>query len=117
MFDVANIVDPTLNTEITAFAGFGLCDPTDVACNTTGLIYFQPYYRVIDKQFAAFGEVTFKFTDTLKATVGLRVAKLDTVGQSEYGGPFAAAEPVLSDQSQSEKPVTPKAVLSWPTLS
>ena len=107
-----NITDPALISEIQNFAGFSLCAPDDVPCNTSGLIYFQPYYRVIDKQIAAFGELTFKFTDTLKATVGVRIAKLDTDGQSLYGGPFAGAS-VQSNQSQSEKPVTPKAVLSW----
>ena len=55
-----------------------------------GLIYSQPYYRVIDKQLAGFGEVDFKLTDTLKAIAGVRVSDTRYDGSSNYSGPFVS---------------------------
>ena len=68
---------------------------------------------MVDKQFAVFGEVTYKFTDTLKATVGLRVSKVDFTGSTFAGGPFLGTPDSGTSASSSEKPVTPKVVLSW----
>jgi outer membrane receptor protein involved in Fe transport len=67
---------------------------------------------VVDKQLAAFGEATFKFTDTLKATAGLRVSKLDFTGTVWETGGFLGTT-ISTRAGASEKPVTPKAVLSW----
>jgi iron complex outermembrane receptor protein len=51
-------------------------------------------------------------TQTKKATVGLRVSKLDYTGSVAETGPFLATT-IVTQGSASEKPVTPKAVLSW----
>jgi outer membrane receptor protein involved in Fe transport len=71
----------------------------------------------VDRQVALFGETSFKFTDTLKATVGLRVAKVDSVGTSlqSTGGLVAPnlAGVVVRLNSPTERPVTPKFVLAW----
>ncbi len=120
-----NIYDPTLDSEVLAYTtahpeiwpagGFGVCDPTTfaLAC-PNGQIYYGQLDKVVDKQLAAFGEVTYKITDTLKATVGLRVSKLDYTGYLYNYGPFlGAATPVGSTTSATDKPVTPKAVLAW----
>jgi iron complex outermembrane recepter protein len=114
-----NIIDPTLNQEIINYTSnlpggpFSLCTPGNPALQCPGgLIYAGPVDKVIDRQIAAFGELTFKFTDTLKATAGLRVSKLDYTGSTAETGPFLGAT-IISQSSSTEKPVTPKAVLSW----
>ena len=110
-----DIVDPTLDSEAIAFTGGqrSICIPGDpvFAC-PNGLILHAPTQRVVDRQLAAFGEVTFKLTGTVKATVGLRVSKIDYTGSNYITGPFQAST-FVSDSSGSERPVTPKAVLSW----
>jgi len=102
-----NIFDATLDAE----TGGNVCSPTLPCPN--GEIFTGPVDRVIDKQIAAFGELTFKFTDTLKATAGVRVSKVDFTGSTYAGGPFLGTPNSGTQASSSEKPVTPKAVLSW----
>jgi len=89
---------------------YDLCDPLECP---NGRIFHGPVDRVVDKQIAVFGEVTYKFTDTLKATVGLRVSKVDFTGTTFAGGPFLGTPDSGTSASSSEKPVTPKAVFSW----
>ena len=55
-----------------------------------GEIFYGPVDRFVDKQIALFGEATFKFTDTLNATAGLRVSKVDFTGTTYSGGPSSA---------------------------
>jgi iron complex outermembrane receptor protein len=109
-----NIIDPTLNSEVLAYSGptpaVPVCTPTLPCPN--GVIFSGPLDRVVDKQIAAFGEVTFKLTDTFKATVGLRVSKLDYTGSVSETGGFLGTT-IVTQSSATEKPVTPKAVLSW----
>jgi iron complex outermembrane recepter protein len=109
-----NIIDPTLNSEVLAFSGPNPPVPVCTAALPcpTGLIFNGPVDRVIDKQIAAFGEVAFKLTDTFKATVGLRVSKLDYTGSVAETGGFLGTT-IVTSSSATEKPVTPKAVLSW----
>ncbi len=113
-----NIYDQNLRGEILNYslAAYGppavdICAPPLDCPN--GEIFYGPVDRVIDKQIAAFGEATFKFTDTLKATVGLRVSKVDFTGSTYAGGSFLGAPNSGTQASSSEKPITPKAVLSW----
>jgi len=101
-----NIYDATLDAESGGNVCFFLACPN-------GEIFYGPEDRVIDKQIAAFGEATFKFTDTLKATAGLRVSKVDFTGSTFAGGAFLGTPNSGTQASSSEKPVTPKAVLSW----
>jgi outer membrane receptor protein involved in Fe transport len=109
------IIDPTLNGEVIAYSGTP--NPPVPVCTASlpcpgGLIYNGPTDRVFDKQLALFGELTFKFTDTLKATAGLRLSKLDFTGIVAETGGFLGTT-IVSEGGASEKPVTPKAVLSW----
>ncbi len=106
------IIDPTLNSEVIAYTGGAdsVCYPGQECPG--GLILNGPVDTVIDKQLAAFGEVAFRLTDTFKATVGLRVSKLDYTGSTAITGPFLGTT-VDSQSSGTEKPVTPKVVLSW----
>jgi len=102
-----NIFDATLDGE----SGGNVCSAALPCPN--GEIFYGPVDRVIDKQIAAFGELTFKFTDTLKATAGLRVSKVDFTGSTYAGGPFLGTPNSGTAASASERPVTPKAVVSW----
>ena len=83
-------IDPTLNAEMIAYTGGAYSVPLLRHAQPCpgGLIYNGPVDKVIDKQIAAFGEINFKLTDTLKATVGLRVSKLDYTGSVAETGPF-----------------------------
>jgi len=105
-----DIFDRTLRAQILDYSGYDLCDPLECP---NGRIFHGPQDRVIDKQIALFGEVKYKITDTLSATAGIRVSKVDFYGTSFQGGPFLGTPDSTTTASGSEKPVTPKAVLSW----
>jgi iron complex outermembrane recepter protein len=120
-----SIVDPTIDGEYTAlptaykfqYPGVGptstLCtDFLGVAC-PGGVLFDGPVNRVVDKQFALFGEGSFKLTDTLKLTLGVRVARVDFTGTSVAGGAFTGGPTTTFTASGSETPVTPKAVFAW----
>ena len=110
-----NIIDPTLNQEVTNYTHGvnSICVPGDPVFQCPGgVIFAGPLQKIVDKQIAAFGEVTFKFTDTFKATVGLRLSKIDYTGSNNSTGPFQATA-IVASVSGSDKPVTPKAVLTW----
>jgi outer membrane receptor protein involved in Fe transport len=102
-----DIIDPTLDAE----AG-GYCALVGVPC-PNGLWYHQPLTRVIDTQTAVFGEASLRFTDTLKLTLGLRLANVSYRSSLNYGGAFVGGALFTSEASASEKPVTPKVVLAW----
>ncbi len=88
-----NIIDPTLNQEVINYTDGkdSICVPGDPVFQCPGgVIFMGPLQKIVDKQIAAFGEVTFKFTDTLKATAGLRLSKIDYTGSDNSTGPFQA---------------------------
>ncbi len=106
-----NIYDNNLDAE----TGGGVCAWDGSTC-PNGLIYYGPEDRIIEKQIAAFGEVSFKFIDTLKATLGLRVSKIDVDGTTGFSGAFTAnpISPLITGEARSsEKPVTPKFVMAY----
>lgn len=113
-----NIFDTTLRQEILDYTAAAyppgnqvdLCNPLDCP---NGRIFHGPIDKVVDKQIALFGEVTYKITDTLKVTGGLRVSKVDFTGSTYAGGPFLGTPDAPTSASASEKPITPKGVLSW----
>jgi iron complex outermembrane receptor protein len=109
-----SIYDNNLNAEVLAYTGGNPAVPVCTAAQPcpSGLIYNGPVDRVIDKQIALFGEANFKITDTFKATVGLRVSRLDFTGSVWETGPFLGTT-IVTQSSSSDKPVTPKAVLTW----
>ncbi|MDP9064318.1 MAG: TonB-dependent receptor, partial [Pseudomonadota bacterium] len=106
------IVDPTLNPEVIAYTGGGdsVCTAPQPCPN--GVISYTPIDQVIDKQVAVFGELNVKIVDSVKATLGLRASKLDYSGSVINGGPFVGAT-IISQSSNTDKPVTPKALISW----
>ena len=103
--------DLTLDQEYLTANGTPFCTPA-VPC-PNGIVYYQPYARVIDRQLAGFGEIDVKLLESVKATVGVRVARVKYTGQSEGGGRDGPGDPLFGNASGSETPVTPKAVLSW----
>lgn len=105
------IIDPTLNAEVIAFTGGTPVCTTTQPC-PGGLIANTQLYQVIDKQTAVFGELTFKFTDELKITGGLRYSKLDFAGSVNSYGPFIG-NTIVAQAAGSEKPLTPKVLVSW----
>ena len=68
--------------------------------------------RTRDEQTALFGNVNFKFTSTLKATLGLRAAYATSFTYLHYDGPFNGG-PGFFSGNERDKPVTPKADISW----
>ena len=106
------IIDPTINQEILNWTGGNnsLCFPGQECPN--GLISNTPTQLAKDTQFAAFGELTYKFTDTLKATAGLRFSKLNYNLTVAENGPFVGYT-INSYSSGNDNPITPKAVVSW----
>ncbi len=111
-----DIIDPTLNQEVTTYSAnlpggpFPVCSAT-LPC-PGGQIFHGPTDRVVDRQFAVFGELGYRFTQSLRATLGLRVSKIDYTGSVNATGPFLG-ETIVTSSSSSENPITPKAVLSW----
>ncbi|WP_428334609.1 TonB-dependent receptor [Novosphingobium sp.] len=77
-----------------------------------GLYSLQGSGRGADEQIAGFGEATFAFTPTLKATAGLRVTHTKFDGNSLFQGPVSGYQ-LQSPQSVRETPVTPKFALNW----
>jgi iron complex outermembrane recepter protein len=106
------IIDPTINQEILTWTGGNnsLCFPGEECPN--GLISNTPTQLAKDTQVAAFGELTYKVTDTLKATAGLRVSKLNYNLTVAEDGPFVGYG-INSYASGNDNPITPKAVVSW----
>jgi iron complex outermembrane recepter protein len=78
-----------------------------------GLTYTQPVFSVVDKQIAAFGELTAKLAGRLKVTAGLRVAKLDYTGVAQESGLLLGGLVVNGTNSGSDEPITPRFVLSY----
>jgi iron complex outermembrane recepter protein len=103
---IENITDPTIN----AASGGAAC--AQIAC-PGGLVYFEPYDRVIDREVAAFGEAVVKVTDSLKLTGGVRVSRDSIEGDSLSGGAFLGQALIVSNGSTTETPVTPRGVITW----
>ena len=68
--------------------------------------------RTVDRQTALFGNVDFKITPTLKATLGLRVADAKSNTNLHYDGSFNGG-PGFFSGDETDHPVTPKANLTW----
>ena len=76
--------------------------------------YLQPRFSMLDKQAAIFGEASYKFTDVLKFTAGLRYSDLQYYGvvQEREQGLFGTLN-VNTPSSGSSRPVTPRFVLNY----
>jgi outer membrane receptor protein involved in Fe transport len=96
---------------IADFFGYPLFNPDGSSYLPMGDSYFNRLVSY-DRQIAGFGEVNFKLTDTLKLTAGVRVSKDSFTIESLSGGPQNGAT-LPGTQSNSEKPVTPRAGIEW----
>ncbi|MGC1388146.1 MAG: TonB-dependent receptor [Steroidobacteraceae bacterium] len=76
------------------------------------LIYLQPFFSMLDKQYAVFGEANFKFTDTLNFTAGVRYSHIDYTNVAQESGALIGLQ-VNSTTSGSDKPITPRFVLNY----
>jgi len=77
-----------------------------------GLIgYFNSVRR--NNQMAVFAEGSFKVTDKLKATVGLRQVKASSQYALEEGGWLADGAPAHDDASNRSAPLTPKFAVTY----
>jgi len=76
--------------------------------------YHGPVERVVDKQIAVCREVTYKITETMKATVGFyAVSKGTSTGKPSLGGPFLGKQDRARRTDSSEKPVIRRPVFLW----
>jgi outer membrane receptor protein involved in Fe transport len=65
-----------------------------------------------EEEVAAFGNVSYKITEALKLTAGVRVARSEFTNRTFQDGPWNAG-PSLAQGSQKESPVTPKVNVTY----
>ena len=111
-----SVFDPNLNNEYNAAYSTPLCTPQAPCPN--GEILTQPISQIIDRQYALFGDATFKIADSWKLTAGLRASHIEYSGDLVYYGPFLSqttgpTTPLAAVGSSSENPITPKAVVAY----
>ena len=111
-----HVFDPNLDGEYNAAYGVPFC--TAQAPCPNGEILVQPVSRIIDTQYALFGDVTWKLAEAWKVTAGVRASHIRYSGDLVYYGPFlsptsGALSPLVGVGSNSETPITPKAVLAY----
>lgn len=110
--ETQNIIDPTINAEL----GGTYC--TQLAPCPGGQIATQPLFRIVDRQYAFYGETNFKITQQWSVTTGVRVERAEFTGDSIQYGPFVGptngpTNPLPAHGSGSSTPVTPRFVLNY----
>ena len=110
------VFDPTLNDEYNAAYLAPFCTPQAPCPN--GEILTQPVSQIIDRQYALFGEATYKIAESWKFTAGVRASHIEYTGDLVYYGPFLSPAtgpltPLAATGSNSENPITPKAVFAY----
>ena len=68
---------------------------------------------VLETDYAAFGNLTYAITPTVKASVGLRVAHSSFSYSDLQDGPYGPGVPTTYGGAVSENPVTPRFALTW----
>ncbi len=89
--------------------------PSPQAANPNGVVFNDNNPNVL-KQSAVFGEGTYKFTDTLKLTAGLRFFHFDIQNHADQAGLGTASvngDHTVLDQSASGNAVLPKVNLAY----
>jgi outer membrane receptor protein involved in Fe transport len=124
-FYLEQIHDPMLNAFTESVFGLPYTDVfsyTDPVSGNTLPVPYDPAFptdsyflqtHATDKQYAWYGEGTFSFTDTLKATVGLRESHSSFTIDSVTGGPQLFAPTVSDTHSIAENSFTPKVNLTY----
>jgi iron complex outermembrane recepter protein len=117
-YSLEEIHDPMADAFFNQLFGYPIADFFGTPLNANGtsvLPMGDSYFNQLssyDRQIAGFGEVNFKLTDTLKLTAGARISKDSYTIESLSGGPQNSVTRA-GTQSNSEKPVTPKAGIEW----
>jgi len=119
-FSLEEIHDPMADTLFNQLFGENIAEffEYNPVLNPDGSSYLpmgDSYFNRLtsyDRQIAAFGELNFSLTDTLKLTAGVRVSKDSYTIESLSGGPQNGLT-LPGTQSNSEKPVTPRAGIEW----
>src|ERR1700723_268697 len=117
-FSLEEIHDPMADTLFNQLFGYPIAEFFGTPLNPNGtsvLPMGDSYFNRLlsfDRQIAGFGEANFKVTDTLKLTAGVRVSKDSYTIESLSGGPQNSG-PRAGTQSNSERPVTPRAGIEW----
>ena len=101
--------------DVNTAVGYAPLSTGGAAANPTGIYYASnnPYHM---KQYAAFGEASYKVTDKLKATVGLRYYKFDThvdEWQAGIGTATGNATPTTATVVTSASGLNPRFNLSY----
>jgi iron complex outermembrane recepter protein len=117
-YSLEEIHDPMADALFNQLFGYPIADFFGTPLNANGtsvLPMGDSYFNQLvsyDRQIAGFGEMNFKLTDTLKLTAGVRVSKDSYTIESLSGGPQNSGT-LAGTESNSEKPVTPKAGIEW----
>jgi outer membrane receptor protein involved in Fe transport len=111
-----SVFDPNLNAEYNTAYGVPFCTPQAPCPN--GEILSQPISQIIDRQYALYGEATFKVSEAWKLTAGLRASHIEYSGDLVYYGPFlsptsGAQTPLAATGANSENPIIPKVVAAY----
>jgi iron complex outermembrane recepter protein len=69
--------------------------------------------HALDEQYAIYGNLDYGITEQLKATVGVRVARVESFFSNSQGGPFGGGAVATTGSSTSATPVTPKFELGY----
>ena len=117
-YSLEEIHDPMADAFFNQLFGYPIAEFFGTPLNANGtsvLPMGDSYFNQLvsyDRQIAGFGEVNFKLTDTVKLTAGVRVSKDSYTIESLSGGPQNSGT-LAGTESNSEKPVTPKAGIEW----
>jgi len=117
-FSLEEIHDPMADAFFNQLFGYPIAEFFGTPLNPDGtsvLPMGDSYFNRLvsyDRQIAAFGEVNFNLTDTLKLTAGARISKDSFTIESLSGGPQNGGTRA-GTQSNNEHPVTPKAGIQW----
>jgi iron complex outermembrane receptor protein len=77
------------------------------------IIFTMPFFSMLDKQYAVFGEANFKITDSLNFTAGVRYSHIDYTNVAVESGTILGTNVINSTTSGSDKPITPRFVLNY----
>jgi iron complex outermembrane recepter protein len=106
---------PLFNSVFSRYYGTALLDEIFGGPLPNGLIYYGTY-RFGEKQYSAFGDLTWHLNDALRASVGLRYLSATFDVTQAAGGFFAGGSSGFTAQSR-DHAVTPKATVEYQLTS
>jgi outer membrane receptor protein involved in Fe transport len=103
-------------TELLSRLLFGATTEQVFGMGNIGPYSFIGINQAVDKEVAGFGQLGYRLTDALRATVGVRVSRDEFQFENYQTGPFNTGT-TQADNSRSNTPVTPKGTLSYQITS